>query len=103
MRKPGRLAASAIGAIAVGIASHCASAAEPLPIFDAHVHYSHDAWEVLPPAKVLQLIREAGVTRVLVSSSDDDGQQRLVNLAPDVFLPSLRPYRRRGDVSTWTR
>jgi predicted TIM-barrel fold metal-dependent hydrolase len=40
---------------------------------------------------------------VLVSSADDDGQQRLVKLAPDVFLPSLRPYRKRGELATWAR
>lgn len=79
-----------------------ARAAQALPIFDAHVHYSHDAWDMLPPEAALALVREAGVRRVLVSSSDDDGQQRLVALAPDVFLPSLRPYRRRGDQATWT-
>lgn len=80
-----------------------AQSPERLPIFDAHVHYSHDAWEMVPPDVALKLVRDAGVRRVLVSSSDDDGQQRLVKLAPDVFLPSLRPYRRRGDQSAWTR
>jgi hypothetical protein len=77
--------------------------AEPLPIFDAHVHYSHDAWDMAPPEVALKLVRDAGVRRVLVSSSDDDGQQRLVKLAPEVFLLSLRPYRQRGDQSTWAR
>jgi hypothetical protein len=78
-----------------------------LPIFDAHMHYSHDAWELLPPEKALALLRQAGVKRAVVSSSgeDDDsrGQQRLAQLAPDLILPSLRPYRRRGDQSTWHR
>jgi hypothetical protein len=74
-----------------------------LPIFDAHVHYSHDAWENLPPAEAIALLRKAGVRRALVSSSGDDGQQRLVAGAPDLIIPSLRPYRTRGDVSTWVR
>ena len=26
-----------------------AAADQELPIFDAHMHYSHDAWEVVPP------------------------------------------------------
>ena len=26
------------------------AAAQPLPVFDAHVHYSHDAWDVVPTA-----------------------------------------------------
>jgi len=53
-----------------------ASAAE-LPIFDAHLHYSHDAWESWPPAQAIAMLRKAGVKRALVSSSGDDGQQRL--------------------------
>jgi hypothetical protein len=81
-----------------------AQAAE-LPIFDAHMHYSHDAWDVLPPEKALALLRQAGVRRALVSSSDDGdatrGQQRLAQLAPELILPSLRPYRQRGDQNRW--
>ena len=85
-----------------GVLCPPAGAAE-LPIFDAHVHYSHDAWDNVPPAVALKLVREAGVKRVLVSSSNDEGQQRLVQLAPEVFLPALRPYRPRGDQNGWWR
>ncbi|MCA3218470.1 MAG: amidohydrolase [Burkholderiales bacterium] len=89
-------------AAAVGGASNAQTTSE-LPIFDAHVHYSHDAWENVPPEVALALVRRAGVKRVLVSSSNDDGQQKLVRLAPEVFLPSLRPYRQRGDQNGWWR
>ena len=75
----------------------------PLPIFDAHMHYSHDAWENLPPRAALEVLRKAGVRRALVSSSNDEGQQRLFAEAPDVIVPSLRPYRSRGDVGSWFR
>jgi hypothetical protein len=78
------------------------SAAE-LPIFDAHLHYSHDAWDNLPPKDAVAIMRKAGLKRALVSSSGDDGTQRLVAEAPDLVLPSLRPYRHRGDISTWVR
>lgn len=77
--------------------------AADLPIFDAHVHYSHDAWEVVPPKEAIALLRRAGVRRALVSSSNDDGNQKLFAEAPDLILPSLRPYRLRSDVSTWVR
>jgi hypothetical protein len=83
--------------------SGAACADERLPIFDAHMHYSHDAWEVVPPEMALKLLREAGVRRALVSSSGDDGQQRLAALAPDLILLSLRPYRSRGDQGRWFR
>jgi hypothetical protein len=78
------------------------SAAE-LPLFDAHIHYSHDAWANLPPKDAIAILRAAGLKRALVSSSGDEGTQRLVAEAPDLVLPSLRPYRNRGDVSTWVR
>ncbi len=79
------------------------SAAAELPIFDAHVHYSHDAWDNLPPKDAIAILRKSGVKRALVSSSGDDGQQRLFIEAPDIILPSLRPYRSRGEISSWVR
>ncbi len=78
-----------------------AQAADVLPIFDAHVHYSQDAWERMPPKEAIALLRKAGVKRALVSSSNDDGNQKLYAEAPDLILPSLRTYRTRGDIGTW--
>ena len=89
-------------ALLLALAGSPAGAAE-LPIFDAHMHYSHDAWDVLPPKAAVAILRQAGVRRALVSSSGDEGQQRLFLEAPDLILPSLRPYRSRGEISTWTR
>jgi amidohydrolase family protein len=80
-----------------------AAGAAELPIFDAHVHYSHDAWNVVPPKDAVALMRKAGLKRALVSSSDDEGTQKLLAEAPDLIIPELRPYRKRGDVSTWTK
>jgi hypothetical protein len=81
----------------------CANAQQPLPIFDAHVHYSHDAWDVVPPKDAIAILREAGVRRAVVSSSGDDGQQRLFQAAPDLIIPELRVYRSRGEIGTWFR
>jgi len=89
------------GAAALSIAGVAAGA--PMPIFDAHVHYSHDAWDNLPPPAAIAILREAGVMRALVSSSGDEGTQRLVAAAPELIVPSLRPYRSRSEVSTWVR
>jgi hypothetical protein len=77
--------------------------AADLPIFDAHLHYSHDAWEVVPPKEAIAMLRKAGVKRALVSSSGDDGQQRMAAEAPDLVIPELRPYRSRADTGTWFR
>jgi hypothetical protein len=89
-------------AFVLGLAAWEAAAIE-LPIFDAHVHYSHDAWDNLPPKDAIAILRKAGLKRALVSSSGDEGTQRLAAEAPDLVLPSLRPYRHRGDLSTWVR
>jgi hypothetical protein len=77
--------------------------AAELPIFDAHMHYSHDAWDNLPPKDAVALLRKAGLKRALVSSSGDAGTQRLVAEAPDLIVPSLRPYRSRGEIGSWVR
>jgi hypothetical protein len=87
-------------AAALAVAAPALPAAE-LPIFDAHVHYSHDAWANLPPQEAIAILRQAGVVRALVSSSGDEGTQRLAAAAPDLVVPSLRPYRTRGDVGSW--
>ena len=80
-----------------------AAAQAPLPIFDAHLHYSHDAWERLPPKEAVALLRQAGLKRAMVSSSSDEGTQMLYAEAPDLVLPSLRPYRSRGEIGTWVK
>jgi hypothetical protein len=93
----------AVGALLATLPPAGRAEAAELPIFDAHVHYSHDAWDNLPPKDAVAILRKAGVKRALVSSSGDDGTQRLMTEAPGLVVPSLRPYRRRGDVGTWVR
>lgn len=78
-------------------------AADELPLFDAHVHYSHDAWSLVPPPQAVAILRKAGLKGVLVSSSDDEGTQKLLAAAPDLIVPELRPYRSRADTATWVR
>ncbi len=87
------------GLLSVGIASIGHSADRPL--IDAHIHYSHDAWEGLPPAKAVALLRKAGLKKAFVSSSSDKGTQLLYKTAPDLIVPVLRPYRRRGELGSW--
>ncbi|MEM7061511.1 MAG: amidohydrolase family protein [Pseudomonadota bacterium] len=86
--------------IAVAMLAQAAHA-DKLPIFDAHIHYSHDAVILVPPEEAVQALREAGLHKALVSSSDDNGTQLLLEAAPDLIVPSLRPYRRRGEISSW--
>jgi hypothetical protein len=74
-----------------------------LPLIDAHVHYSHDAWTNLPTADAIAILRKSNLRKVLVSSSSDEGTQRLFQAAPDIIVPELRPYRSRGEISSWFR
>ena len=105
MKSKSPLQAMAIAlAIAATVAAGCVEAAEPrMPIFDAHVHYSHDAWDSVPPKEAIAILRKAGLKRAMVSSSSDDGTQKLYAEAPDLVVPSLRPYRNRGELGTWVR
>lgn len=80
-----------------------ARSADVLPIFDAHLHYSHDAWQSVPLADAIAILRNAGLKRAMVSSSNDDGTQQLFAAAPDLIVPELRPYRTRGEIGTWMR
>ncbi len=77
------------------------AAERPMPLFDAHLHYSHDAWDRLPPQQAVALMRQAGLKRAMVSSSSDEGTQKLFAEAPDLVLPVLRPYRTRGELGSW--
>jgi hypothetical protein len=76
---------------------------DALPLFDAHIHYNHDAWKVVSPKEAIERLRKAGVVRALVSSSSDDGTQKLYAQAPDLIVPELRPYRKNGEITRWLR
>lgn len=86
-----------IATYVLALAAHAA----PLPVFDAHIHYNEDAWSVVSPTEAIARLRAAGVMRALVSSSNDDGTQKLHAEAPDLIIPELRPYRTRGEQSGW--
>ena len=77
------------------------SASAELPVIDAHIHYSHDAWDVTPAKKAVGILREAGLKKAFVSSSSDEGTQKLYAVAPELVVPVLRPYRKRGETSSW--
>ena len=97
-----RAASLLAGAPLLGAAALHAAASE-LPLFDAHIHYSHDAVSLVPPKQAVALLRQAGLRGALVSSSDDEGTQLLAAEAPDLIVPELRPYRSRGEISSWVR
>jgi predicted TIM-barrel fold metal-dependent hydrolase len=87
---------------ALGLVSPAAAVEAPLPIFDAHVHYSEPAWRAYPPEEVAKMLTAAGVARALVSSSPDDGTLMLHRLDGSRFVPILRPYRAGVGPANWT-
>ncbi len=89
--------------IAAALAGALPVRADELPIFDAHMHYSHDAWTAVPPREVVEILKKAGVKRAMISSSNNDGTRMLQDVAPEIIVPELRPYRSRGELSTWAR
>lgn len=80
-----------------------AAAEKRLPIFDAHMHYSHGAWDMFPPAAVVGKMDAAGVPRALVSSTPDDGTLTLFRRDAGRFVPELRPYRTGVTLTNWFR
>jgi len=71
------------------------------PVFDVHIHYSHDVWDKIPPEQAIGKLRAAGISRAMVSSSSDEGTRRLYQIAPELVVPVLRPYRTRDELNTW--
>ena len=80
-----------------------ARAVEPLPLFDAHLHYNWEPKPFYPVEKVLSLFREHNITGILATSRPNDGTRALVEAQPkDVrVVPFIRPYIVRGDIQTW--
>jgi hypothetical protein len=90
-----------VPAILAALAAAPNAAARDRLLIDSHIHYSHDAWDRLPPPEALEVLRAAGLERAFVSSSSDEGTQKLYALAPDFIVPVLRPYRKRGELTSW--
>ena len=83
-----------------------AQAVEPLPIFDAHMHYNIEARDTYPPAKVLEIFRQSNVRGILATSRPNEGSALLMKAAPAaspalMVVPFIRVYRDRADYGTW--
>ena len=75
--------------------------ASELPLFDAHVHYSADVWEAIPPQEAINKLKNNGIQQAIVSSTPADGAVKLYNANPDIVIPFLRPYRSPSDRNNW--
>jgi len=87
----------------LGAADDRIVAAEPIEIFDAHLHYN---WEPQPYYRldeVLALLRKHRVTGILATSRPNTGTHALVDAKADGLqvVPFIRPYRVRADIGSW--
>lgn len=94
-----------VGCIAalVMLASWSARAAEPIEIFDAHLHYNWEPKPFFQPEEVIALFRKHRVTGILATSRPNTGTHVLVEgkAAGLQIVPFIRPYRVRPDIQTW--
>jgi hypothetical protein len=68
------------------------TAAERIPIFDVHIHYSQAAWQQFGTQAVVDLWNQAGIERAIVSSTPDDGTVALRGAVP-APLPGSMEFR----------
>jgi len=78
-------------------------AAQPFPIFDAHVHYNLDIGRPVSVEEVFALWRQAGIRGVLLTSRPNDGTRELLAAPSPEFrkVAFARPYNTMADVRTW--
>ena len=95
-----RRGAQVIGA-ALLLSATNASALEPQPLFDSHIHFSVGATSIYTPAAAMEILKSSGIRAALLSSTPNDGTLALYAAYPDRFIPFLRPYRKTRDLATW--
>ena len=72
-----------------------------IPLFDAHMHYSADSMSRYTIAAINSILDRAGIQRVLLSSTPNEGTLKLYEANPTRFVPEFRPYRDRGELGNW--
>ncbi len=53
-------------ALAGSLGAASALAQAPRPVIDVHIHYSQDAWSMLPPPEAIKVLRQAGLKKAFV-------------------------------------
>ena len=85
------------------VAGERVRAAEPIEIFDAHLHYNWEPKPYYQLDEVLALFRKHRVTGILATSRPNTGTHALVDAKAEGLqvVPFIRPYRVRADIGTW--
>jgi len=78
-------------------------AAEPIEIFDAHLHYDWEPKPYYQLDEVLALFKKHRVTGILATSRPNTGTHALVDAKAEGLqvVPFIRPYRVRADIQSW--
>ena len=89
--------------IALLVATDRPLAAEPIEIFDAHLHYNWEPKPYYQLDEVLALFKKHRVTGILATSRPNTGTHMLVDAkaAGLQVVPFIRPYRVRADIGSW--
>src|SRR6476619_7590840 len=103
LRQMARRVAGGLALVAAALLASPAPAAEPIEIFDTHLHYN---WEPKPYYgldEVLALFRKHRVTGILATSRPNTGTHALMEAGHEglQIVPFLRPYRVRADIQSW--
>ena len=94
---------AAAACVAIAWLAGDARAAEPIEIFDAHLHYNWEPKPYYQPDEVLALFRKNRVTGILATSRPNTGTHALMDAKAEGLwvVPFIRPYRVRADIQTW--
>ena len=89
--------------VVVASTTAMAQVAEPIEIFDAHLHYNWEPTPYYQPDEVLALFRKHRVTGILATSRPNTGTHALMDARAEGLqvVPFIRPYRVRVDIQSW--
>jgi predicted TIM-barrel fold metal-dependent hydrolase len=79
------------------------SAAETLPLADAHLHWKWNQKEVTTGEEAVRLLRDQQVRLAVVSGTPPQLALELAELAPDLVVPIYGLYRVPGEWASWHR
>lgn len=101
------LFARVLAAASVLLAAASQAAPYDGPLFDAHLHYNVEAFDLVPPADVAARLQRAGVRAIVANSRPNEGTRALADARPALaasgitVVPFVRLYRDRADYGGW--
>ncbi len=72
-----------------------------LPIFDSHLHYGGEDVINFSPAQIIDIFDDNNIAYALVSSTPNDGTEKLYRKAPQRIIPFLGLYQTLEDKRDW--